>query len=320
MGKHALRKDMTCLNCHHVVEKRFCPNCGQENKHPKESFHFLFTHFAEDFTHYDGSFWKTIKHLLFSPAKLTVEYINGKRQMYVPPVKLYIFISFITFFLLSVLPIVQENEDTVKITDSNKQKVNKDLKLSEVVALTGYRSVAAYDSLQKTLPENSKSKGIKHWTEQKMVKIVEENTVWGFTHKFKEAIFHNLPKVLFLYMPLFAFVLLLFHNKKRWYYYEHGVFTLHYFSMILLSFTVFMLLSWVLSLFGSSSFAQIILFLLAATLFFWWNFYFFRSHSRFYQESKLISRVKGIFILLINFLLIGFFLCLLIIYSALNVN
>ena len=62
MGKHTLRKDMTCLNCRHVVEKRFCPNCGQENKHTRESFHYLFTHFIEDLTHYDGSFWKTIKH------------------------------------------------------------------------------------------------------------------------------------------------------------------------------------------------------------------------------------------------------------------
>src|SRR5690606_28206355 len=78
----------------------------------RQSFGHLVAHFAEDFTHYDSGFWKTIKHLLFRPARLTKEYLMGKRQEYVPPVKLYIFISFITFLLPALLP------------DFNKSKEN----------------------------------------------------------------------------------------------------------------------------------------------------------------------------------------------------
>lgn len=104
MSHGKLRQDKNCLNCGHDVEEHFCPHCGQENLETKRAFHYLFTHFIEDLTHYDGQFWGTIKNLLFRPGCLTKIYLEGKRQKYVPPVKLYIFISFITFFLFALFP------------------------------------------------------------------------------------------------------------------------------------------------------------------------------------------------------------------------
>ncbi|MBC7981763.1 DUF3667 domain-containing protein, partial [Candidatus Parcubacteria bacterium] len=181
MGKHTLRKDMTCLNCHHVVEKRFCPNCGQENKHTRESFHYLFTHFFEDLTHYDGSFWKTIKHLLFNPAKLTKEYLSGKRQTYVPPVKLYIFISFVTFFLLSVLPVFQSDDDAiVKFNNTEKQNDINNKKMADVPIMGDIKSVAALDSIQNTLAEDKKYNGAEYWIMKKMANVNEHNTFEEF--------------------------------------------------------------------------------------------------------------------------------------------
>ena len=108
MSKSPLRKDKTCLSCRHVVENRYCPNCGQENIDTRKTFHHLFIHFFEDLTHYENAFWKTIKNLYFKPASLTKEYLSGKRLSYLAPVRLYIFISFVTFFLIAVIP---SNED-----------------------------------------------------------------------------------------------------------------------------------------------------------------------------------------------------------------
>jgi hypothetical protein len=321
MGKHTLRKDMTCLNCHHVVEKRFCPNCGQENKHTRESFHYLFTHFFEDLTHYDGSFWKTMKHLLFNPAKLTKEYLAGRRQTYVPPVKLYIFISFVTFFLLSVLPVFQSDDDAiVKFSNTEKQNDINNKKISDVPIMGNIKTVAALDSIQKALPEDKKYNTAEYWIMKKMAKVNEHNTFQEFKEKFIKSIYQNLPKVIFMYLPIFAFILWLFHNKKRWYYYEHGVYTFHYFSMLLLSFSLFMLLSWVLGWFGKNGITEFILSLSSMTMFLWWVFYFFRSHSRLYQERKFISRSKVSLMFVINSIFISIFLFLLLAYSALNVN
>ena len=104
MSHGKLREEKNCLNCGHTVEEKFCPNCGQQNIETRQPFHYLFTHFIEDFTHYDGQFWGTIKNLLFKPGKLTNTYLEGKRQQFVPPVKLYIFMSFVTFFLFALFP------------------------------------------------------------------------------------------------------------------------------------------------------------------------------------------------------------------------
>ena len=141
MAHHELRNDKTCLNCFHVVESRFCPNCGQENTETRKSFGHLITHFVEDFTHYDNAFWTTIKYLLFKPALLTKEYLSGKRQLFVPPVKLYIFVSFVTFFLLSVLPSEfdsisgSEKEPTSKATTEKKAEAHEKTKVSKNAAI-----------------------------------------------------------------------------------------------------------------------------------------------------------------------------------------
>lgn len=112
MSHGKIRADKTCLNCGSRVDGRFCPNCGQENIETRQPFHYLFTHFFDDFTHYDGQFWKIIKYLIFKPGKLTNEYLSGKRQSYVAPVKLYIFINFVAFLLPTFLP--EEKEEPKK--------------------------------------------------------------------------------------------------------------------------------------------------------------------------------------------------------------
>ena len=108
MGKSNLRDSKVCENCGASVAVRFCSTCGQENIHTRKSFHYLFTHFLEDVTHYDNGFWKALKFLLYKPFELTHAYLEGKRKMFVPPVKLFIFINFLTFLIFGLLP---KNED-----------------------------------------------------------------------------------------------------------------------------------------------------------------------------------------------------------------
>jgi len=121
MSKSPLRKDKTCLNCYYVVENRFCPNCGQENTDTRKTFYHLFVHFFEDLTHYENAFWKTIKNLLLKPAALTKEYLSGKRLSYLAPVRLYIFISFVTFFIIAIFP-NETDSDFININKNDKNK------------------------------------------------------------------------------------------------------------------------------------------------------------------------------------------------------
>ena len=101
MGKRQHeRKEKICLNCGSEVYGRYCHVCGQENVEPNESFGHLVRHFFEDITHFDGKFFTTLKYLLFKPGFLSKEYIAGKRVRYLHPIRMYVFTSFIFFFVI----------------------------------------------------------------------------------------------------------------------------------------------------------------------------------------------------------------------------
>ena len=291
MSRHGkLRGNKRCENCGHFVEKRFCPECGQENVETRQRFHYLFTHFIQDFVHYDGRFWKTILYLLFRPAKLTKEYLSGKRKQYVPPVTLYIFISFITFLTLAILPESDLNENKELITyntDANKEKEEEEKKNSD----TQDNSIN-----DKQIIKNDNNKSTKN----------EEIADKFNLEKLEERIKHDFSKAIFLYMPFFAFGLWLFHSKKKWYYFDHGIYTLHYFSFILLSILLYVLLEWIFSYFKIDIFNKI--FTLPMISYF--IYYFFHSHRLVYQETKAISRLKCSFLFFINSFFIIVFLIL----------
>lgn len=358
MSKATLREDKTCLNCGTYVEDRFCPQCGQENTETTKSFHYLFTHTAEDLVHYDSSFWKTMKYLLFHPARLTREYLSGRRKLYVVPVKLYIFISFITFFITGFFINLEDmnikdkkgpvtvnekapkgtpQEKGIHLNYSTKRPVDEKVisnsgekviansaeklisKNDEYNWVPGCSSVRELDSVQNSLPENKRMTKLQYWFTKRLVMIAEHNTMHEAFKKSLELFIRNLPKLLFFYMPIFAFWLWLLHGKKRWYYFDHGIFTLHYFSFLLLLTTFFMLLQWLLNLSDWLA-VDIIQGLLFTVYLFWPIIYFYKAHKRLYCESKIVSFLKSSALFLINFTTFWIILALYSLYTFMSIH
>ena len=322
MSEDPLRKDKTCLNCRYVVENRFCSNCGQENTDTRKTFHHLFIHFFADLTHYENAFWKTIKNLLFKPATLTTAYLSGKRLSYLAPVRLYIFISFITFFLITVFP----NRDSTS-SNSNDEKVMVKSAKEEVIEKrkvnvfgVEFNSLKELDSIQKQAPQSEKMSDFNYWVVEKVLTVTENNTKEELLEKFLESFLHNLPKVLFIFMPFFAFNLWVFHNKKRWYYFDHGIFTLHYFSFLLLLFLLLFLTDKVLSLFQKSSILSFFSGAINFVGFGWMVYYFYPAHHRFYRETRLVSFLKSSFLFLINFIIVIILLTTFAFYNFINLK
>ncbi|MES2410459.1 MAG: DUF3667 domain-containing protein, partial [Bacteroidota bacterium] len=310
MSRSPLRKDKTCLNCNYVVENRFCPNCGQENTDTRKTFHHLFVHFFEDLTHYENAFWKTIKNLFLKPASLTKEYLSGKRLSYLAPVRLYIFISFVTFFLIAVFPndkdelIKGDQTVTVPVKDKNgkiKDSVvsTKKIKFSDILKaeektqkqkhLTnaqqnegflnfGYKNIKELDSLQKYGPAEDKLSDFEYNITKKTLLVKAKYNKKEMWDKFGEEAWRNVPKMLFIYMPLFALILWLFHGKKRWYYFDHGIFTLHYFSFLLLSVLFIFFFRKIMNCFVDNSITDVIKFIGVGAANIWMFYYFFPAH------------------------------------------
>lgn len=322
MSKHKIRHNKTCQNCNSFVERDYCPRCGQQNTDSRHSFHHLFTHFISDFLHYDNSFWRTARSLFFSPGKLSLEYMKGKRKSYANPFSLYIFVSFITFFIPSVLPKytepegmkVQANIESIIKNDSINQTTNETKKIPKVKLSDDEADEVMNDIMEGFSGVGAKKDSVKKdgFVLKAGKKVLTEVGDDENDRKFLEFFLNNLSKVLFVYMPLFAFTLWLAHNKKKHYYFDSGVFTLHFFSVLLLSITFCIILTNIATWLRLEGLIAFFWILLAIYI----TFYFFRGNRVFYGESRFVSNIKAFFLMGINTFVIIFVMVAYILFVA----
>lgn len=356
MAKEPVRSNKTCQNCNHLVDERFCPNCGQENIETRVHFHHLFKHFLEDLTHYDNKFWKSILYLVLKPAALSKAYINGKRLLYLNPFRLYIFISFITFLTLSLFSteigvetipsieqkkeqtnvitidslhikdksiegltnigvITQDNNDTIKKILSGTDKIN-----SEGIVNLGFKKIDRLDSLKTTGSNTIEENTSTNWFINKWQSINKGHTEEVNSTDFSKSFSHNFQKVLFMYMPVFAFILWLFHDKKRWFYFDHGIFTLHYFSFLLLMSLLIFGLNKLEYLASISPFLGWIQFSLKTLAYLYMLYYFFPAHRLFYGDKFLLSFFKSSLVFIINIIVFGIIMVVFSFYTYLHLE
>ena len=341
MSRYPIREDKHCLNCDHIVEERYCPHCGQENILSRKTFHHLFQDFFEDLTHYDKALWKTLFMLIFKPASLTKAYMDGKRKSYLPPIRLCIFITFITFLIISFFPnqtiaittkpvkkeavatsvpsidslhieeksidgltkigiISQDSNDTIKKILTETEEINP-----KAIINLGYKNVKELDSIQKNAPAEVKANPTQYWFIRKWLKVKEGQTDEEIIKKFTESFSNNLPKVLFMYMPVFALLLWLFHDKKKWYYFDHGIFTLHYFAFLMLIILLLFFIDKLQPLMAVYPALEWIHFSLKYIAIAWMLIYFFPAHRIYYGDKFLLSFLKSILIFVINIILVS---------------
>ena len=333
-----LRNDKTCLNCGTIVEDRYCPSCGQENVEIKESFGHLVRHFFDDFTHFDSKIVVTLKYLLFKPGLLTKEYLNGKRKNRLHPIRLYIFTSFL-FFLVSLTYTNTdqrvEKAITHKAADDARQEIIDSLKLLEspgknksvnpkikdslittiianlqkksnagrimgfvIVGNITYKRLLDYDSLQKSLPAYKRETGLTPWLYGRWLRSFNSYGP-GIRERVEAKTQHFVPKMMFLFLPFFALLLKLFYDKKKYFYVDHAIFSLHFHSAVFLLFLISSILA---LLFPGLAPYFGILEILTAIL------YLFLALRCAYQQSFLVTLFKTISLSLIYsiFIFLGY--------------
>ena len=326
MGHDRLREDKNCENCGHTVELTYCPNCGQKNVETRQSFGHLITHFIEDFTHYEGAFWKTIKYLLLRPGTLTLEYLAGRRQKFVAPVKLYIFISFVTFLLFSI----SFGDGETEGDDSHNHEVQAELekqqdteKAEPFAIQIGDHSVTnirQLDSLQNVLPADQRLGTVRYWIAKKELKSNQKfGDINTNQENFWDEYFHYFPKVLFIFLPVFAFWFWVFHSKKKWYFFDHGIYTLHYFSFLLLSAVlVGKIIDPVLSYIFDDTVVDFIPDIFNIFYAVYLVYYYFRMHWVVFKGKLAGNFFKALAILVVNVIFLAVIFIISLFFVALN--
>ena len=197
-------------------------------------------------------------------------------------------------------------------------KDTKDINPNKITDF-GYKSTKQLDWIQKNGSENAKVGKTEYWFLKKWLAVKEENTNKEIVEKFGKSFVLNLPKVLFIYMPVFAFFLWLFHDKKRWYFYDHGIFTLHLFSFLLLMILLLFFIDKLFTLAASPILGWINLIIQSAGLL-WMLIYFFPAHRRFYGESHLLSAFKSSVVYFVNLIIVTVLLVIYGLYTYINLH
>ena len=87
-----------CENCQTPLQGGFCHVCGQNAHNPLRSFGHAVEEVFESFWHLDGRIFRTLRTLL-SPGRLANAYLAGHRAPYVAPLRLFVILSVLTFFV-----------------------------------------------------------------------------------------------------------------------------------------------------------------------------------------------------------------------------
>lgn len=276
MGKH-LRKYPVCTNCEFEFAQEqpdnFCPRCGQENHDLNVPFQHVALELLEGTIHYDSKFWVTLKYLLFAPGKLTNEFHRGRRMGYVPPIRLYVFISFVFFFLLSLrVGHIEGGERTLasdlktspiqvdsllaqaggpQAADSLRVRLGrKNIKMDSLLVVNNQQEEQQFSSLDSIPPHASTAQLD---SALNTFKIASHN--WftrGALQKFAD--FQRLTKneliakglkylslMMFVLMPVFALLLKLVFYRARRFYMEHLIFSIHLHCFYFVLYILYML-------------------------------------------------------------------------------
>ena len=350
MSHQPERKEKDCLNCGTIVHGRFCHVCGQENIVTHQKFTGLAKHFIYDIFHFDGKFFETLKHLFLRPGFVARQYITGKRSSHLDPIRMYLFVSavFFLFFFSFAKPEFKltktpgpffTNAERIELANELKEEriekpgdsiivsqiqqlldTAKALRKDELIKGTAkvnsdgrsYRSIAEYDSVQKSLSTEQKDGWIKKQVMRKIISL-NEKYEGNWEHggrEFFEGFLHRMPYMLFLSLPFFALILkLLYSRRKNFFYSDHAVFTLYHY---IFSFLILLVIFGVVSLIKWTDWDW--LGWLITGLVIYWFIYLYKSMRHFYGQRRgktifkfLLLNLIGFFAFILLFLIFIFF-------------
>ena len=97
--------ETSCANCNNPLPEQavFCPVCGQSVKKITRPWRNAARELLTELLDFDGRMLVSLRLLLTRPGFLSYEYINGRRVSYTSPIRLYLVISLVFFFVLPLI-------------------------------------------------------------------------------------------------------------------------------------------------------------------------------------------------------------------------
>jgi hypothetical protein len=261
----------------------------------------------EELFNLDTRLFRTLRRLLFQPGRLTVEYVAGRRAGYVPPLRLFVFSSFILFLLLGILStqtVTLEGSASGALDSLVTQEARQASPASES-ASEAQIDVASNDPIRM-------SQDVVRAMETKTDSLRTVHTLRGQLHYallrgllradrspqlFMQQLIGRLSGLTFLLAPVFALLLKGLYVRSGRLYIEHLIFALHTHVVFFIGLIGIVLIA-LLGVSASLGYLQ-------AALFWGAGLYLLLALRRTYQQGWIKTFAKWIALLIAYLLLIS---------------
>ncbi len=290
-GKSSERRGETvperCLNCGEQVVGAYCPACGQKTAERRVSIRTFLGEFFDDFFTLDSKILKSFAFLVVKPGLLTREYNEGRRARYVRPLRLYLLLSLVYFFTLSLkdpdifrpAALISPEETSAADTSDTTSGVPvivgdlPDSLLEDVLDRAGIRGVLEEPEGEKSKPgvftlgpfegvsgfeatidtsagiitgmvgvdsilaliDTTEMDSSASYIERQFASFVVDRftrfrgmSIKEFAEVMMAGFRDNLPRMMFMLLPVFALILKVFYFRRKRFYVEHLIFSLHF--------------------------------------------------------------------------------------------
>lgn len=243
-----------CPNCGHRTESndKFCAQCGQSTKNTRISLGEFINDSLSGFFSMDSKVVNSIVPLLTKPGFLSNEFLKGRRQQYITPVRLYLTISILYFFILAsghkfekLSSLVSgATPEKTEVADSITQKNNTDEESDFLRINFGERDSTlhssktlsdeeeinlAIDDLLTSFDEDEAEDDVWHqYLKEETQKVAKDPN--AFIRYFRD----KLSIFFFLTLPFFALFLKILYFRHKFTYIEHLIFIFHTQSVLFL--------------------------------------------------------------------------------------
>lgn len=232
------QKKQVCSNCNERLrpEDKFCANCGQEQRNLHIGFWDLMKEYVSDNFNFDTRLITTLKYLLFKPGFLAQEFSVGRRASYVPPIRLYLFISFIGFLVMGL-----NTEDWGNWSMSQPSERSSAAATDSIVTAhtdSGFVTIKGSNpdlgaDIDLIIPElNLEESSVAFRLVSQFSRLLEDPDKNG--SQFRDEFYKNLSLSMFFLMPVFALLLWLMWGKPRPFYIDTVIFSLHIHAFVFL--------------------------------------------------------------------------------------
>jgi hypothetical protein len=295
LGKKALTVTVhtECGNCGATLMGPYCYDCGQHVHESARSISAL-THDAWHLaTHIDGRFWQTLYILLLKPGKLTKEYFAERRARYLPPVRLYLVLSVLFFAFGLATP----QKHSAPPTATTRDATPPDAAPNAAAPSNAAPEDAAAEKIPAAKKKSRKSilrisncdnivtsiPGMQDFMRQACARNPD-----NYAESVEHALLANIPKMMFVFVPMMALVMLILYWRPRRYYVEHLVFFLHSHAAIFLLLLIQALLGWVAFWLAWSTFRGWVIAIIS--LYSVW--YVYRAMRVYYGQGRVLTLAK----------------------------